>query len=450
MKNIFSVLLLCAFKVSFSQSWPISTIVDTVQTAVPGQSYALYLPSNFDAEKEHGVIFFFEPLARAKLPLGLYRDLADKYDLILTCSNNSRNFTPAFSSLDAADAIIKDVFSKFKVKEDVVISSGFSGGSRASMAVATQFAAVRGVIGMGAVGPMYTEHRLKGAHKIPYVGLVGNRDFNYVEHYRGEQGLTEGGVDNIRLVFNRKHQWAPIDDYEIGLIWMIKKLNQNLAKEIASQPMIDDYLRQLADSVSLVDAVRARKYFESDFGIEMVDLSVDKSLLAKEEKKLIKTIEMEEKLRKQYQDSLDLAFTLRPNKNINGPLNWIINAGSSYKRKVDQNEKKNPVRAEMYDRMTNFIGASTYEYSIQSLMGKKYTQAYVAIEIWSSMVDNERWENWMKCKLYIMNDDIPTATKYLEKLIKSGFENGEALQADSTFNVLRETKPYIELTSMDR
>ncbi|MEP5613465.1 MAG: hypothetical protein ABJP45_14530 [Cyclobacteriaceae bacterium] len=450
MKNLFSILLICTAKVSLSQSWPIAEIVDTVQTSVPDQSYALYLPANYDEEKEYPVIFFFEPLARSTFPLNLYRDLADKYEFILTCSNNSRNFASALSSLDAADAIIKDVFSRFKVNQEMVIASGFSGGSRVSMAVATQFTAVRGVIGIGAVGPMYSQHKLQGAHQIPYVGLVGNRDFNYVEHYRGEQGLTEGGVDNIRLVYNRPHQWAPINDYEMGLIWMMKKLSQNLAGGIVSQPFIDNYLQKISDSVSVLDAVRVKKYFESDFAVELLDLQVDKSLLAKKEKQLIKTIELEEKLRQQYQDSLNLSFKLRPNRNLNSPLNWIINAGLSYKRKVDQNEKKHPNRAEMYDRMANFISGSAYEYSIQALMAKNYNQAYVAIEIWSSMVQNDRWENWMKCKLYAMNNDIPMATRYLEKLIKSGFENGKALQADSSFHVLRETKPYIELTSKDR
>ncbi|MEP1093869.1 MAG: hypothetical protein ABJG78_02100 [Cyclobacteriaceae bacterium] len=447
MKNLFTVLLICMFKASLSQSWPIAEIVDTVQTAVPDQSYALYLPLNYDAEKKYPVIFFFEPLARAQLPLNLYRDLADKYGLILTCSNNSKNFTLPMASLDAADAIIKDVFAKFKVNEDMTIASGFSGGSRVSMAVATQFPAVRGIIGVGAVGPMFSEHTLKGSHRIPYVGLVGDKDFNYLEHYRGERLLTENGVDNIRLVFNREHQWAPVDDYEIGLIWMIKKLDQSGAMAIVNKPLIDDYLQKVSDSVSIVDAARISKCFESDFGVDVIDMSVDASLLAKEQKKLTKAIEVEEKLRLQLEDSLHTAFKLQPNKNRNSAMNWIISTGLTHKRRKEQYQKRDPYRALMYARVFNFIKASGYEFAMEGLIRKNYTQAYVAIEICSSMIENERWENWMKCKLYAMNNDIPTATHYLEKLIKSGFENGKALQADSTFNVLKDTKPYIELTS---
>lgn len=449
MKNLLSLLLFCNLIQGVSQSFESGEIIDTVKTTVAGQTYALYLPENFKPEKEYGVIFFFEPLARAKLPLNLYKDLADKYELIITCSNNSRNFTPTFSCLDAADAVVKDVFSKFNINEKLVIASGFSGGSRVATAVATQFPAVNGIIGIGAVFPIYPEHRLKRVHKIPYVGLVGNRDFNYTEHYRSEERFKGEGIDNMRLVFNRKHQWAPVDDYHIALIWMMSKLDKSLEDDLLEPTLLNNYVTNLADSVSIIDATRVRAYFHSDFGIELATVSAENFTLPKEEKQLMRALEMEGKLRQQYQDSLNLAFKSIPNRNSNSPLDWIIDAGLSYKRRVGQNEKRKPYRAEMYDRMANFLSGASYEYAVEGMMAQDYNQAYVGVEIWSSMVDNDVWEYWMKCKLHAMNKDIPSAIRYLEKLIKSGFENGKALKADSTFDVLSSTKPYIELTSPD-
>lgn len=446
MKELVRLLFLSTFGFqAFTQSLPKGEVIDTVTTAVAGQTYALYLPTDYTPEKEYPVILFFEPLARGSLPVENYRELAEKYDLILTCSNNSKNYTTPYLSFDAAEIMINDVFSRFSIDKNLVITSGFSGGSRTAIAVATQSPLVKGVIGVGAVGPIFREDALRKHHGIPYAGLVGNRDFNYVEHYIGEKEFTEQGITNIRLVFNKHHSWAPARDYEIALVWMITQLDEG-RKTVLEQSLIASYLQQVQDSISGIDAIRVHTYF-ADLDLELDPPGFSNTDFQKEEKKLLKTIRLEEKLRKQYQDSIDLAFRLPPNKTSNSSMKWIIDTGKSYQRKVSQNENKNPMRAEMYDRMANFIRASSYEHGMEAMVRKNFNRAFISVEIWSSMIDNDGWEYWMKCKLHAMNNDVQMATRYLDKLIKLGFENGNALKADTTFNVLKGTKQYIDLTT---
>lgn len=448
MKYFLSALLSFVVLSSFSQQlYTAGRVIDTVQTSVPDQTYALYLPESYTSNKKYPVIFFFEPLARGRLPVDRYQSLAEKYDLILTCSNNSRNYTSPFLSFDAADFMINDVLKKFSVNEDLIIASGFSGGSRVAIAVSTLTDHIKGVIGIGAVGPIYSEHGLKKYHKIPYAGLVGNKDFNYVEHFRGEQQFQKEGIENIRLVFDRDHKWAPADDYEIALIWMLAQLDVKQRERVLDMTTLQEYLTYVGDSVSIIDAKRVHGYFSSHFGLEMDVSKFDISDFAKEEKRFIKTIELEERLRKQYMDSLTNAYRSPANKNTNTSMNWIIDTGRSYKRRAKQVERKNPQRAEMYQRLSNFISASSYENSVDAMIKKIFDRAFIGIEIWSGMVENEGWEYWMKCKLHAINNDIPTATRYLDKLIKIGFENGQALKADTTFSVLSATEQYRLLTA---
>jgi hypothetical protein len=59
----------------------------------PGQSYALYLPSNYTPSRRWPILYAFDPGARGRIPVALYKDAAEKYGYIVAGSNNSQNFT---------------------------------------------------------------------------------------------------------------------------------------------------------------------------------------------------------------------------------------------------------------------------------------------------------------------------------------------------------------------
>ncbi len=62
-------------------------------TGLLGQSYALYLPSNYTPSKRWPILYAFDPGARGRIPVTLYKDAAEKHGYIVAGSNNSQNFT---------------------------------------------------------------------------------------------------------------------------------------------------------------------------------------------------------------------------------------------------------------------------------------------------------------------------------------------------------------------
>ena len=75
-----------------SESLPKGQIVDKVVCAKsPEQSYALYLPSTYDAARKWPILYAFDPGARGRLPVAQFKDAAEKYGWIVVGSNNSRN-----------------------------------------------------------------------------------------------------------------------------------------------------------------------------------------------------------------------------------------------------------------------------------------------------------------------------------------------------------------------
>ena len=70
----------------------------TVQ-ADANYSYALYLPSNYTAQKRWPILLAFDPFGRGDAPVKLFQAGAEKYGFILVGSNNSRNFSDPSNSI---------------------------------------------------------------------------------------------------------------------------------------------------------------------------------------------------------------------------------------------------------------------------------------------------------------------------------------------------------------
>lgn len=103
-------------------------IIDRVTTlADSAQSYALYLPSNYNRERNWPLLFTFEPGARSEIPLTLFKEAAEQYGYIVVCSNNLRN-GPWKPILKAMKAVWSDVLNRFPLDFNRIYTAGFSGG----------------------------------------------------------------------------------------------------------------------------------------------------------------------------------------------------------------------------------------------------------------------------------------------------------------------------------
>ena len=98
---LLSLILMSLYSNSFVKSdgleeLPRGTVVDKVACqANPAESYALFLPSNYSADKKWPILYAFDPGARGKIPVTLFKDAAEQYGYIVVGSNNSRNSEPA-------------------------------------------------------------------------------------------------------------------------------------------------------------------------------------------------------------------------------------------------------------------------------------------------------------------------------------------------------------------
>ena len=214
-------------------------VIDTVYCLHSStQSYALYLPRQYSVQKQWPVLFLYDPAARGKLTVSRYADLAEQFQLILVCSNNARN-GPIAPSLESVAAVTHDIFSRFSVDKERILISGFSGGSRLAMLVASQSGLYAGIIACGA--GFFPNAQLPLDTPIPYIEFIGNRDPNFDEAIDVDQYLNGNHYPHRVHYFEGGHEWPSLNEYRQGLFW---QWNHFKKKDLSAFPY-EDYVESI-------------------------------------------------------------------------------------------------------------------------------------------------------------------------------------------------------------
>ena len=199
----FSVLLTLLSLGSYAQELPHGQIVDPVKcSADPSQTYALYLPAHYSADRPSKLILAFDPRGQGRQGVEALQAAAEKYGFIVAGSNNSRNGPPQVS-LTAAQAMWTDVGKRFSINPKRIYTAGFSGGARIAMKVAFDSDQIAGVIASSAGFP--PGHRRSDLRFIVF-GTAGTEDFNYLEMRQLDHELSSS---HRVVIFEGGHQWLP-------------------------------------------------------------------------------------------------------------------------------------------------------------------------------------------------------------------------------------------------
>jgi hypothetical protein len=229
-------------------------------TAKPEQSYALYVPTNYDPRRNWPMIYVFDPAARGSMPLVLMKEAAERYGYLLAGSNNSRNGSWEIER-DAAQEMWNDTHNFLSIDERRVYFAGLSGGARVSAQLAQFCNCVHGVFlnsaGFNKSSPPSTSHKPAFASFL----MAGMTDFNYAEMVELDAQLESLGTRHFFQRFDGGHQWASAALWQEALAWSaLLEMKENLRdqdKNIISSEFsrATDRLRQRENAGDLYFAV---------------------------------------------------------------------------------------------------------------------------------------------------------------------------------------------------
>lgn len=234
---IFLLVLFIFSKKITAQDIPVDSVMKVSCLSDTAQTYSLYLPKGFTTTKKYPVLLFLDPGGRGEIPVTRYRSVADNYGIILTCSYNSRNFDAA-SSVNAIDAIRKDLLDRYPAGMTKIWLAGFSGGARMASYYAETHNGIDGIIACGAA--FAGERNTSYARRIPFALIVGTKDMNFEEMLQANETMDLAAHPSLLLLFNGGHSWPPVEQLSTAAYWLSGKESGQ-----PHQPVTDEQFRKL-------------------------------------------------------------------------------------------------------------------------------------------------------------------------------------------------------------
>lgn len=251
----------CHASACYAQEIAPGKVIPSVATrSNPAQTYALYLPSAYDAKRVWPAVFMFDPSAQGKRAVEAAREAAEQHGVILVASNVSKNGSMRVS-IDSGQAMWNDAAARFRIDPKRVYAAGFSGGARA----ATTFAKLCGtcittVIASGAGYPVAAAPA-KDDHFAIFLS-AGDLDFNYKEQVQLRDQLDKVGVAYRSYFFHGPHQWTDARGWNQAFGWIAAREMKSgvLPKDDAKIRLLlasfNEYAEKLKAENDLVNALR--------------------------------------------------------------------------------------------------------------------------------------------------------------------------------------------------
>ena len=435
-------------------SYATGRIIDSVPIqSNPEESFALYLPVDYKPDTETAALFIFDPAARGPLAIKPFIEAAEKYGLILLCSNNSRN-TAYSENFDIAERWFNQVFSNFKINQDQIYAAGFSGGSRLASTIGVLSGLFNGIIGCGAAFSANPSQMPYAKDHFNYVGIVGDLDMNYQEMFRAKDWLDRLGLKNQLYTFNGDHRWPDADLILNAFEWF--KLQDYLEGSTAKDPaFINDYLRtQIVKAQEYSGAgqpYRAVQIYEqtiqdlgSEFVLDSLAASVDLLRNSKEFKKAKKEVSSIANLETEWSDKFvgRISNELGREKVPKDFKWWQRELG-----KLDEEYSQSEVS--VYQNMGKRLQSMIFAVSIESLQVAVARKNNFEVDYYSALMHANWPDNafvyYRTASAYASLGNNDKALENLEKSILNGWENKQWILNTKAFNHLRNNSRFLEL-----
>ena len=190
--------------------------------AAADQSYALFVPSSYDAAKKWPIVYVLDARGRAMDPMSRFRDAAEQLGFILASSYTSASDETMEPNEKAMRAMWNDTHGRLSIDDRRVYAAGFSGTVRAECYLALAApGSLRAIIGAGAGFPF--DRRPAPDTPFLFFGTVGRHDFNFGEMWELEKQLRAARVPHRILTFDGDHEWMPPSLAREALEWLVTR-----------------------------------------------------------------------------------------------------------------------------------------------------------------------------------------------------------------------------------
>jgi dienelactone hydrolase len=394
-------------------------ITHKVCKADTSQSYEVYLPAYYSAQKKWPVIYVFDSHGDGKLAVIDLRDAAERFGYIIVGSDNSKN---GLQTLDhTLEILLKDVTRELSIDLTRQYAAGFSGGGRVASYLASKTGNLKGIITCGAGIAGFDPRSV--VSKFDIYAIAGREDFNYDEVMAINQQLSNTDWRFITMAFDGGHGWPPYFYMTQAVLWF--QLN---AMRDGLIPKDNDIPEQELDSTAIrcSQFLASRQFIraadECKRGIAFVkDLASTKKLYKK-----LRQIQSEDEYMNELRETEQRKYTEQKLREgyiqafTSNDTSWWRNEIGGLHTKTKQ--ENNLATSQMLKRMQGFLGIVCYSFTSRAIAGNNLDLARKYIAIYE-MAEPENPDCFFYKALVLDRSNHQAAALEFKKAIKFGFKD---------------------------
>ncbi len=456
-RSIAFFLLICRlapFPVRAQEPVPGKIIPKVLCAGDASQSYALYLPSRYSADRKWPILFCFDPGARGLLPVQRFMNAAEKYGYIVAGSNNSRN-GPMRIVEEAAGAMLHDANSRFSLDPRRTYLAGFSGGARVAVGIGLAMKErVAGIFACGAGFPPSV--RPDASIPFAFFGAAGNDDFNYPELRKLDGNLEELGIAHEFESFQGGHEWAPEAVCTHALEWMELQAMKSGIVERNEEWIHELFAARIAGAES---AGKSNRQYESyrryssiaaDFsGLADVTKAASEAKLLERSKAVGKALDQEKNVEERQRRLEGEAARLEEDA-FSGDNRMF--AAQEFRRLIDNlnseaKQTRNEVNRSAAARALLSVWIGLNEAATEEFQRREFRRAAARLELMAQMRPGNAGVDYQLSRAHALLGDRKAAIAALKNAVKKGFADPAALEQDRDLDILKnepEFKAIIE------
>lgn len=425
-------------------------VLDSIPvTSDSTETYALYLPTNYNPKEPSPIVFIFHPAAQGRYGIEPFIPASEAYGYVLICSNNSRN-GPYKLNFEIATRLFAIIFDSFKIDERRIYLAGFSGGSRLASSIALLTRQFRGVVACGAGLVSNQAHfQLAELEDFSYAAIIGDEDMNYRELINTSRWLTKLNVSNELFEYSYGHDWPSAEQVLYAFDWL--QLEAYRMKIVPSDPCQQKiifqkyvhYAEELEQAGSQLRAFeeyqRILRNFSQFFNLDSIKtrlkLLEQSRTYKKHQKDLDKTEILEDSLYQYYATKLREDLLQRNTK----ASNWWHSNIHRYQKKI---EKAGSFERAMIKRLLFNISAMAYSWTTDPKIVNSIPMKILCLDICIQIQPEIPTAYFMQMQNYLVINKPESALIYLDRLLKSGFTNKEYIRQCNEIEPLRKFEQY--------
>ncbi len=407
-------------------------------------SYCLYIPINYNIDTSFAIIYCFDPKGDGRLPVSLFKDIAEEYGYIVVGSNNSRNGIQSAEISHITEVLLQDTKTKLSIDPKRIYLAGFSGGARVACSMALNSNSMAGVIACSAgFDPASTQANFN------FIGIAGNEDMNYLEMKQLESSLTNWQGKHQFIVFNGNHHWPPqrILEQAISTLELFSMKEKLIAR---NEKVIRDFITERSDRTNELERENNIDSLARDFQliqnmkktlyglVNVPEISLKENALM-QSAALKAYIEKEDEIEKNEvvkQQAFVQAYTSKQNDWWKKEINDLYNISKNNKDAIEKRSAR---------RLLAFISLMSYSYVNSSLSQQNFNACGHFLQIYG-MADPDNPDYFYFSACYLANSgNIPKAFDNLKKAISFGFSDRTKLENDPLIANLRSLDGFSEL-----